>query len=253
VASPRVGARVVEQRGVALQVRLKENIGPGRRVGSLGGRAREALSYLRNGSGILATAGYDLACQFRSAPGVARPDVHGLFVPMAIDPSSPELRLADYSGVLFVGYVMRPESFGSVHAGGAGPEDPPVITARYLATEGDRAATGAVLGVARSVLGHEPVAELASGEEFPGPSVAGPADVVRYALEAGGGIYHAVGSAAMGPRDDDVVDAALRVRGVDGLRVADTSVLPGQVSGNTAAPAMAVGWRAADLIRADAV
>jgi choline dehydrogenase-like flavoprotein len=250
-ASPRVGARVVEQRGVALQVRLKDNIGPGRRVASLGGKARETLAYILNGSGILATAGYDLVCQFRSSPGVARPDVHGLFVPMAIDPSSPELRLARHSGVLFVGYATRPESFGSVHAGGTAPEDPPVITARYLETAGDRAATGAVLGVARAVLGREPVAELVSGEEFPGPAVATAQEVVRYALDAGGGIYHAVGSAAMGPGDESVVDASLRVRGVEGLRVADASVLPGQVSGNTAAPAMAIGWRAADLIRAE--
>ena len=56
----------------------------------------------------------------------------------------------------------------------------------------------------------------------------------------------------MGPDDESVVDESLRVRGVEGLRVADASVLPGQVSGNTAAPAMAVGWRAADLIQAEA-
>jgi choline dehydrogenase-like flavoprotein len=171
---------------------------------------------------------------------------------MAIDPSSSELRLARHSGVLFVGYVTRPESSGTVHAGGVAPEDPPVITARYLATARDRAATGAVLGVARAVLGRDPVAELVSGEEFPGPGVATAPEVIQYALDAGGGIYHAAGSAAMGPDDESVVDASLRVRGVEGLRVADASVLPGQVSGNMAAPAMAVGWRAADLIRAEA-
>jgi choline dehydrogenase len=246
--SPGVGARVVEQRGVALQVRLKDDIGPGRRVASLGGKARETLTYVLNGSGILASAGYDLVCQFRSSPGAARPDIHGLFVPMAIDPSSPELRLARHSGVLFVGYATRPESFGSVHAGGAAPGDSPVITARYLETAGDRAATGAVLGIARAVLDRGPIAELVGDEEFPGPAVETADEAVRYALEAGGGIYHAVGSAAMGPGDESVVDPSLRVRGVDGLRVADASVLPWQVSGNTAAPAMAVGWRAAELI-----
>ena len=73
-------------------------------------------------------------------------------------------------------------------------------------------------------------------------------DTVGYSLATGTGIYHAVGSAAMGPDDDDVVDARLRVRGVDGLRIADASVLPVQVSGNTAAPAMLVGYRAADLL-----
>jgi choline dehydrogenase-like flavoprotein len=78
--------------------------------------------------------------------------------------------------------------------------------------------------------------------------VATPQEVISYALATGTGIYHAVGSAAMGPGGDDVVDAALRVRGVSGLRVADASVLPVQVSGGMAAPAMAIGWRAADLL-----
>jgi choline dehydrogenase-like flavoprotein len=247
-ASPNVGERVSEQRAVVLQVRLTDDIGPGRRVASLGGKAREALRYLRSGQGTLATAGYDLVCQFKSSPGLARPDVHGLFTPMAIDPASPELKLARYSGVLFVGYGIRPGSFGTVHSSGASPQDPPVITARYLQDAADRAATGAVLGVARAVLGGGPIADLIGGEDFPGPAVATPEDVVRYALATGTGIYHAVGSAAMGPGGGDVVDAALRVRGVSGLRVADASVLPVQVSGGMAAPAMAIGWRAADLL-----
>ncbi|HTU75814.1 MAG TPA: GMC family oxidoreductase [Trebonia sp.] len=248
VASPQVGERVSEQRAVVMQVRLTDDIGPGRRVASLGGKAIAALRYLLSGQGTLATAGYDLVCQFKSSPGLARPDVHGLFTPMAIDPASSELRLARYSGVLFVGYAIRPGTFGTVHSSGPGPQDPPVITARYLQDAADRAATGAALGVARAVLGAGPVACLVDGEDFPGPGVATPAEVVSYALATGTGIYHAVGSAAMGPGDDDVVDATLRVRGVHGLRVADASVLPVQVSGGMAAPAMAIGWRAADEI-----
>jgi choline dehydrogenase-like flavoprotein len=71
---------------------------------------------------------------------------------------------------------------------------------------------------------------------------------LRYALETGSGIAHAVGSCAMGPNSDDVVDAQLRVRGVTGLRVVDASVLPVQVAGNSQAPTMAVAWIAADVI-----
>jgi choline dehydrogenase-like flavoprotein len=92
---------------------------------------------------------------------------------------------------------------------------------------------------------------LIKGEEFPGPSVATGQDTIEYSRRTGTGLYHAVGSAALGPADDDVVDPQLRVRGVDGLRIADASVLPVQVSGNTAAPAMLVGYRAADLILSD--
>jgi choline dehydrogenase-like flavoprotein len=74
---------------------------------------------------------------------------------------------------------------------------------------------------------------------------------VRYSLASGTGIYHAVGAAAMGVGADDVTDPQLRVRGAEGLRVADASILPVQVSGNTGAPAMLVGYRAADLILDD--
>jgi choline dehydrogenase-like flavoprotein len=71
-------------------------------------------------------------------------------------------------------------------------------------------------------------------------------------METGGHTFHAVGANAMGPNEDDVVDPQLRVRGVSGLRIADASVLPVQVAGNTQAPTMAVGWLASDLILKDA-
>jgi choline dehydrogenase-like flavoprotein len=87
-------------------------------------------------------------------------------------------------------------------------------------------------------------------EEVPGPTVSSD-DGLQYAIDTESSSYHAVGACAMGPNSDDVVDPRLRVRGVDGLRVADASVLPVQVSGNTAAPVMAVAWIAADLILED--
>jgi choline dehydrogenase-like flavoprotein len=78
--------------------------------------------------------------------------------------------------------------------------------------------------------------------------IGNPDDALRYALETGSGIAHAVGACAIGPKSDDVVDPQLRIRGVDGLRVVDASVLPVQVAGNSQAPAIAVAWIAADLI-----
>jgi choline dehydrogenase-like flavoprotein len=90
---------------------------------------------------------------------------------------------------------------------------------------------------------------MVESEVVPGPSVSTHRDVVRLAQNQHVGIYHAVGAAAMGPNDDDVVDDRLRVRGVAGLRVIDASVFAEQPAGNTAAPTMALAWRAADLIR----
>jgi choline dehydrogenase-like flavoprotein len=126
-----------------------------------------------------------------------------------------------------------------------------VITARFLDDDADRQATVPVLGIARQLCGKGPLADLVLDEDFPGPAVSSPDEVVRYALDTGAGIYHAVGASAMGPDASDVVDPQLRVRGVTGLRVVDASVLPVQVAGNTQAPAIAVAWIAADLIRED--
>jgi choline dehydrogenase-like flavoprotein len=246
--SPNVGERIIEQRGAALQVTLGRMAGHARRLSRGTGQLAEALRYLATGGGPLSTGGYDLVCQFKSDPSLARPDVQGLFVPMAVDTESEELRLARHGGILFMAYPIRPETASSVHISGSAPADLPVIDARYLETERDRDAMAPVIEVARGVLAEAPVAGLIAAEEFPGPSVGTRQETVDYALATGTGIYHAVGSAAMGPADDDVVDARLRVRGVTGLRVADASVLPVQVSGNTAAPAMLVGYRAADLL-----
>ena len=248
--SPNVGERVIEQRGAAVQVRLNGAAAPSR-LSHRTGQLTEALHWLADGRGQLSTGGYDLVCQFKSSPAAARPDVQGLFVPMALDTASAEMKLARHPGILFMAYPLRPQTTSSVHISGASPDDAPVIDARFLDTESDRAAIAPVVQIARAVLAQPPAAALIQAEEFPGPGVSTGSDTIRYALATGTGIYHAVGSAAMGPAEDDVTDPQLRVRGVTGLRVADASVLPGQLSGNTGAPAVLVGYRAADLVLSD--
>jgi choline dehydrogenase len=251
VESPNVGERVIEQRVVSVQVRVKGNAGPTQQLNTLPKDAWQGFKYLFTRSGPIATSGYDLVSQFKSSPDLDRPDIQGLFVPMALDPSGPNLKLAKHSGVMFAGYQMRPSTTSSVHLGGPRPEDPPVIDARFLDRDADREATAPVLGIAREVFAKGPLADYVTGEDFPGPAVSSPEDVLRYALDTGTGVYHAVGASAMGPQADDVVDPQLRVRGVTGLRVVDASVLPVQVAGNTQAPTMAVAWIAAGLILED--
>ena len=248
IESPNVGERVIEQRGIALQVTLDAGRVAASKLSTRHGQAAEVLRYLRSGQGLLATAGYDLVCQFKSTPHQPRPDVQGLFVPMALDTSSSHMKLARHPGILFMAYPLRPQTRSTVHVSGQDPDDPPVIDPRFLETEADRGAVAPVLEMAREILATSPVADLIAGEEFPGPAVTTPEQAVRYSLTTGTGIYHAVGAAAMGVNDEDATDPQLRVRGTEGLRIADASVLPFQLSGNTAAPAMLVGYRAADLI-----
>ena len=252
VESPNVGERIIEQRGVSIQVQVKGDLGPTQRFNTLPKQAWQGVKYLFTHSGPIATGGHDLVSQFKSAPDLDRPDIQGIFAPIALDTSSATaLKLATHSGVNFLGYQMRPTTTSSVHLSGSQPGNPPIIDAHFLEDDADRRATAPVLGIARELFAKGPLADLVAGEDFPGPTVSGPGDVVRYALDTGAGIYHAVGASAMGPQADDVVDPELRVRGVTGLRVVDASVLPIQVAGNTQAPTMAVAWIAADLIVED--
>lgn len=248
VESPNVGERVIEQRAVVAQVKLRGKHGPTQTLNTLPKQGWEGLKYLATHRGPISTAGYDLVTQFKSRPEVERPDVQGIIVPMALDTGSAAMKLAKHSGIMFMGYQIRPETTGSFHLSGKLPENDPIINVGVVEADEDKKVTAAILTAARSLFDQAPLAGRIEEEELPGPGVSTDADAVRYAIETGKGIFHALGSAAMGPNDDDVVDSRLRVRGVEGLRVADISVLPHQVSGNTAAPAMVVGWRAGDFI-----
>ena len=252
VESPNLGERVIEQRVVKMQVKLKGSIGWTPKLNSVPKEGWEGFKYLLTRRGPISTGGNDLVCAFKSSPDVERPDVQGIWVPLALDATSAQMKLAKHSGFMFVGYKIRPTTQGSVHISARLPENAPLINARFLETDEDRKVTGKILGRAREVVAQSPLAGLVLEEEFPGPAVSTSEQVVRYSLDTGSGIFHAVGAAAMGPDDDDVVDPRLRVRGVTGLRIIDASVFPEQPAGNTAAPTMALAWRAADLILKEA-
>jgi choline dehydrogenase len=100
----------------------------------------------------------------------------------------------------------------------------------------------------RRLVATGPLSKRIEHETVPGPEVQTDQAIVDTGLTTGGRGYHAIGTCAMGPHDDDVVDPRLRVRGVTNLRVVDASVLPTMVSGNLNGPVSALAWRAADLI-----
>lgn len=248
IESPNVGQGVIEQRAVSMQVRFRERLGGTERLNTPVKQLVEGARYLATRRGPIATSGYDVVSALRSSPDADRPDTQGVWVPMAIDDTSSQMKLAPYSGLLFTGYALRPTTPSSVHLSGSASDAPPVIMQRYLEDDAERKTTGAILDHARRVVATSPLADLVQAEVFPGPSVSTPDEVLQYARASGSGIYHAVGSCGMGASDHHVVDQRLRVRGVEGLRVVDASVLPVQLSGNSAAPVMAVGWLAAQMI-----
>jgi choline dehydrogenase-like flavoprotein len=126
-----------------------------------------------------------------------------------------------------------------------GPLD---IDANYLSTEHDRTTSVDVFRTIRRLFATDPLAERIGHETVPGPGVQTDQEIIDAGLTLGSSGYHTMGTCAMGPHDDDVVDPRLRMRGVSGLRIMDASVLPTMVSGNLNGPVSALARRAADFI-----
>lgn len=252
VESPHVGERLIEHRAVTVQARLRPGLGLNGRLRTLPRQLVAGAGYLVTRRGPVATGPYDLVGQLRSGPDAERPDVQILLTPMSLDRGAERLRLADHPGLMIQGYQLRPTTTSAVHVRAADPAVPARIDARSVESATDRAVTGRILDRLRALLAAGPLDGLVEAEELPGPAVATPEQVVAYARSTGSGVYHAVGSCAAGPAGDDVVDARLRVRGVRGLRVVDASVFPAMPAGNTAAPTMALAWRAAEVVLGDA-
>ncbi len=250
VASPQVGEHLLEHRSISVHVRLADGLGFNPGLTGRAGRLRAGARYLLTGGGPVGTGAYELMAFLRSRPGLPRPDVQVVITPLLTDETG--LRVAPGSGLMATAYLLRPVSASSVHVSGAGAADPPRVRPRFLAEPAEREALAGALERVREVLRAAPLAPYVRGELAPGAGVTGAEAVAAHALATGSGIYHGVGSARMGAAPDSVLDGRLRVRGVAGLRVVDASAYPAMVAGNTAAPVMALAWRAAELIGEDA-
>lgn len=247
VESPNVGERLIEQHGLFVQAKFKKPIGNTLQLSSFPKQMLQGARYVLTRKGPVATTAYDIMAHYKSSPDVDRPDVQSVIVPFALD-FSKGMDPAKWPGIYLLAYQIHPETASSIHITSGAVGDPPRLTARYFETEKDRQVTGRSMDKLREILAQPPLSEVVESEVDPGDDVKTPEDALRWASSPGMTIAHAVGSAAMGNNDEDVLDTELRVRGVDGLRVADISVLPIQVSGNTASTAMALGWLAAEVI-----
>ena len=147
-------------------------------------------------------------------------------------------------------HVLRPLSRGSLALVSADPQEPPAIDLGLLREPVDAEMLADGVELLRDITAAEPLASALSGETLPGRDVSTRRDLARAIRETAGHVWHPVGTCRMGTDDSAVVDARLRVRGIDGLRVADASIMPAIVSGNTNAPTIMIAEKAADLILA---
>jgi choline dehydrogenase len=145
--------------------------------------------------------------------------------------------------------VVKPQSVGSISLASADPIAPPVIRANYLQCEWDLRALTHGVDVLRRLTHSSPLGRLLEPEQIPGPDYRTP-EQLRGAVRRGAGTnFHPVGTCKMGHDGMAVVDARLRVHGVEGLRVADASIMPTIVNGNTNATCIMIGEKAAEMIR----
>ncbi len=210
---------------------------------------RNGLQYLLTRSGPVTTTGVE-TCAFIDPDGGARPTIQLYFVPTVyLDRDVTDVR-ATY-GCTLTPCLLRPQARGSVRLRSADPRDRPVVDSNFFGHPDDLRLTLAAMRFARRVLAAPPLAGLIEREMLPGPEAQSDEALAAYARRMVKTNYHPVGTARMGPDGDPmaVLDARLRVRGVDALRVIDCSAIPFIVSGNTNAIALALGDKAVGLMR----
>jgi choline dehydrogenase len=239
---PGVGANLQDHLQIRCAWRVSGVSTLNRRAATPWGKALIGLEYLLNRSGPMAMAPSQLGMFLKSGPERATADLEYHVQPLSLEA---------FGGALdpfpaFTASVchLRPSSRGTSRITGTDPAQAPAIRPNYLSTEDDRQVAAQAVRITRAIVGQPALARYRPEEIRPGPAVQDEAELVRAVGQIATTIFHPVGTAAMG----SVVDAQLRVMGVERLRVIDASVMPAITSGNTNAPVMMIAEKAAEML-----
>ena len=208
------------------------------------------LRYAAFRTGPLSIAAGTSGAFFKTNPRLATPDIQIHFLPFSTDKMGEKLH--PFSGFTASVCQLRPESRGSLRIRSADPAAPPEIRINYLATETDRTAFVEGLKILRRILAAPALKPYVVEEVDPGAKVASDEDLLNFCRRSGSTIYHPTSTCRMGNDPLAVVDQRLRVRGIEGLRVVDASIMPDLMSGNTNAPIIMIAEKASDMILQDA-
>ena len=248
VDAPEVGRNLSDHRCLFLQFRV--NSASENHQFSGWRLYRNAVRQTLLGDGPLSRPAFEVGGYIKTDPSLDWPDVRLLVNPVTVDPAAGgAMRLERLPGLTIGGYQTTPLSRGFLEIASAAVDETPTIVTNALEHEADRQAAVGLVRYVRRLAATEALARFAPSELFPGIDVESADDILSVWNRFGGSGMHITGTCRMGVDPTSVVDTSLRVRGVEGLFVADISVLPSVISGNTNAPAMALGYLAAGRIR----
>jgi choline dehydrogenase len=205
----------------------------------------QGLLYATARSGFLSLPASPQRAFFRTREGLDSPDAMLAMQPFLV---TPDFKLASAPGLTIITHQLRPESKGSVHATSAEPREPPAISFNFLAERIDRDCLLAAMRIVRRLVAAPSLAWLHAAEFAPGPEATSDDELLDFVARTAETTYHPVGTCRMGNDALAVVDDRLRVRGISSLRVADASIMPTLTSGNTNAPSIMIGEKAARMV-----
>lgn len=216
------------------------------------GLAYQALRYVLGQSSMMAAVAAPMRAFVRSREGLEAPDALLGWVPMLSEMRPKGPVISKQSGMTCYAHAMRPESKGHIHITSADPGRAPAINFNFLSARVDEDITVAAVNIARSIMRAPAMQPLQLTEEGPGEHLNTHDEIIDWVKRTAETTYHPVGTCKMGSDPMAVVNNELKVHGIAGLRVADASVMPTLISGNTNAPSIMIGERAAGWILADA-
>lgn len=213
------------------------------------GMAWQALKYATTRKGLLSLPAAPIRAYVRTRPGLDAPDAAISWIPFLVGDN---FQLAKDSGVTAIMNILRSESTGSIHVTSRSPHTPPAVRFNFLSAQLDREVTLEAMRITRRIMAAPPIGDIAGDEIAPGTDVRSDDELLDWVKHNAETTYHPVGTCKMGSDPMAVVDEQLRVHGIDGLRVADASIMPTLTSGNTNAPSIMIGEKASRMILAAA-
>jgi choline dehydrogenase len=248
VDAPGVGANLREHRYLAMQYRVTGGSLNDRFSGM--GLLRSMLDYALRSKGPLTHSAHEVGGFVKTRPELDRPDAQigvGLY---SMSGSGSEVNIDTQPGITIGGYFMRPESQGAIRILSPDPAARPHIDANHLTADIDKRSAISLFRWIRRLAAQPALAPWLVSATTPGAAIQSDEEIVDAFLRHGNTAYHVCGTVRMGGDTAAPLDPQLKLRGVENVRVADTSIMPTITSGNTNAPAMVIGLRAAALILA---